>query len=79
MDDLVKLMMQQVQITEEQARGAINTMLAYIRNQMPEPMAAQVDAFLQSGGMNTIPGLSDFFRGASEAMRGMSGTEQPRP
>jgi hypothetical protein len=50
MEDLIKLIVQQVNITEEQARATVNTILEFVQKQLPAPMAAQLESFLASAG-----------------------------
>ena len=74
MEDLVKLIVQQVNITEEQAKQTINTMLGYIRDQLPAPMAAQVDTFLANGGLASMPAIADVFKNFGDLAKGVADT-----
>ena len=56
MDELVKLITQKTGISDAQARQAITQVLDYIKQKLPAPVAAQVDAVL-SGGMPNLGGL----------------------
>jgi hypothetical protein len=46
MDELVKLVAQKSGITSDQAKTAVETVLAYLKQNLPAPVAAQVDAVL---------------------------------
>jgi hypothetical protein len=74
MEDLIRLIVQQVNITEEQARQTVNTILGYVRDRLPEPMAEQVQSFLASGGASSIPGVADLMKGFGDIMQSMGGT-----
>lgn len=74
MEDLVKLIVQQVNITEEQAKQTVNTVLRYVRDQLPAPMAAQVDTFLASGGATAMPGLADMMKNFGDLAKGVGET-----
>jgi hypothetical protein len=74
MEDLIRLIVQQANITEEQARTTINTILGYVRTQLPAPMAAQLESFLASGGMNSLPGLTDLLKGLGGMLPGAPGS-----
>lgn len=50
MDELVKLVVQKTGITEDQARTAITTVLNFLKQKLPAPIAGQVDAVLNSSG-----------------------------
>ena len=50
MDELVKLVVERTGISEEMARTAIETVLGFIKEKLPGPIAAQVDSVLDGGG-----------------------------
>lgn len=54
MDELVKLVSQKAGITEDQARTAVTQVLAFLKQRLPAPIAAQVDAVLSGGGLGDI-------------------------
>jgi nucleoid DNA-binding protein len=58
MDELVKLVVKKTGISEEQARKAIDTVLQFIKQRLPAPLASQIDGLLSgSGGSDLIQGL----------------------
>ena len=59
MDELVKLVADKVGITEEQAQQAVETVLGYLKENLPEPIAGQVEAVLEGD----LSGLSDLVGG----------------
>jgi uncharacterized protein (DUF2267 family) len=50
MDELIKLVSSKVGISEEQARQAVQTVIGYVKDQLPAPIATQVEAFLGGSG-----------------------------
>jgi uncharacterized protein (DUF2267 family) len=58
MDELVKLVSQKAGIGEEQARQAVETVLDFLKKELPQPIAAQVDAALKGdlGNLGDIAG-----------------------
>ncbi|HVK38797.1 MAG TPA: hypothetical protein VNA88_09720 [Candidatus Kapabacteria bacterium] len=73
MDELIKLVTQNVKISEEQARSAVNTVLGFVRDKLPAPIAEQLDGFLQGGGVNQLPNVSDVAEGAGDMLKGLGG------
>ncbi len=58
MDELVKFVAQKTGLSEELARQAVEAVLAFLKERLPEPIAAQVDALLQGEG----PDLGDMLQ-----------------
>ena len=56
MDELVKLVSQKVGISEEQAQQAVTVVLGFLKDNLPAPIAAQVDAALK-GDLSGLGGL----------------------
>jgi hypothetical protein len=58
MDELVKLVSQKVGINEQQARQAVEVVAGYLKKNLPQPIAAQIDAALKGdvGGLGDIAG-----------------------
>jgi hypothetical protein len=50
MDELVNLVVQKTGISESQARTAAETVIGYLKDQLPEPLAGQIDGFLEGDG-----------------------------
>jgi hypothetical protein len=58
MDELIKLVVQKTGISEEQARGAVNTVVSFLKEKLPAPIAGQVDAVLAgSAAADALKGL----------------------
>lgn len=56
MDELVKQVQQRTGLSQEQARQAVETVIGYLKQQLPAPIAGQIDAVL-AGGQNPLGGL----------------------
>lgn len=56
MDELVKLVSQKVGIPEDQAKQAVKTVMSFLKDKLPAPIAGQVEAALSGG---EIPDLGD--------------------
>jgi hypothetical protein len=58
MDELVQLVVQKTGISEQQAQGAVNTVLDYLKDKLPAPVAGQIDSLIAgdspSGSMEDI-------------------------
>ena len=70
MDELVKLVAQRTGIAEDTARTAVDTVVGYLKERLPEPIAGHVDSVLSGqapgGGMDGIAGkLGGIFGGGS--------------
>jgi uncharacterized protein (DUF2267 family) len=61
MEELVKLVSQKTGIPEATARVAVETVLNFLKQKLPAPIAAQIDALLKSGsqGGDMLKGLGD--------------------
>ncbi len=45
---IVQLIQEKTGISEEQAQGALNTVVGFLKEKLPEPLAAQIDGLLSS-------------------------------
>ena len=59
MEELVKLVSQKANITEDQARTAVTVVLNFVKQKLPAPIASQVDGVLNSSG--STGGLGSLF------------------
>ncbi len=50
MDQVVKLVSERVGISEEQARTAVDTVVGFIKQRAPAPLAQQIDGWLSGSG-----------------------------
>ncbi len=58
MDELVKMVTKKVGISEAQAKQAVETVLGFLKDKLPEPIAGQLDAILEgdTGGLDDLAG-----------------------
>jgi len=50
MDELVKRITEKTGISEDQARSAVNTVAAFLKEKLPAPLAGQIDNVLSGAG-----------------------------
>ena len=63
MDELVKLVVKKTGISEDQARRAVDTVLQFIKQRLPAPLASQIDGLLSGGGTDDmLKGLSGLMK-----------------
>lgn len=58
MEELIKQVSAKTGISEEQARGAVSTVLGFLKDRLPEPIAGQLDNVV-AGGSGVAGGLGD--------------------
>jgi uncharacterized protein (DUF2267 family) len=58
MDELIKLVTQKAGISEAQAKQAVDTVLGFLKQNLPAPLAGQIDAALKGdlSGLGDIAG-----------------------
>lgn len=61
MDELVKLVADKVGINEAQAKQAVETVLAFLKDKLPEPIAGQIEAALKGDLSDLAGGLGGLF------------------
>lgn len=50
MEELVKQVATRTGISEDQARSAVNTVLSFLKDKLPAPIASQIDNVVSGGG-----------------------------
>ncbi len=50
LDELVKLVVQKTGLSEEMAEKAVETVIGYLKKELPDPIASQIDSVLAGGG-----------------------------
>jgi uncharacterized protein (DUF2267 family) len=55
MDELIKLVSSKAGISEEQAKQAVTSVLDFLKQRLPAPLASQIDGVLSGG---SLPDLS---------------------
>lgn len=68
MDELIKQVVERTGISESQAQTAVTTVLGFLKNQLPEPLAGQLDGLL-GGAAGAAGGLA----GAAGGLAGSAG------
>jgi uncharacterized protein (DUF2267 family) len=58
MEELIKMVVKKVGISEAQAKQAVETVLGFLKDKLPEPIAGQLDAVLEGdmGGLDDLAG-----------------------
>lgn len=56
MDELVKLVAKKVKIPEAQAKVAVETVLKFLKDKLPAPIAGQIDAVINGGQAADVMG-----------------------
>ncbi len=51
MDELVELVMERTGLPEDQAKQAVETVIGFLKERLPAPIAGQVDAALENEAM----------------------------
>lgn len=69
MDELIKQVVERTGISEQQARGAVETVLGFLKNRLPEPIAGQLDGLVGGAG-GAVGGLADK---AGDVLGGLGG------
>jgi hypothetical protein len=69
MDELVKQVTERTGISEQQARGAVETVLGFLKTRLPEPIAGQLDGLVGGAG-GAVGGLADK---AGDVLGGLGG------
>jgi len=57
MDELINMVAQKTGLAPDQARTAVDTVLGFLKNRLPAPMASQLDAAL-SGKATSVEDLT---------------------
>lgn len=69
MDELVKQVTERTGISETQARTAVDTIVGFLKNRLPEPLAGQLDSVIAGGA----GGAGDVIGKVSDMAGGMLG------
>ncbi|HEX8721745.1 MAG TPA: hypothetical protein VF736_14010 [Pyrinomonadaceae bacterium] len=80
MDELVKQVVERTGISHEQAQTAVTTVLGFLKNRLPEPLAGQLDGLLggaagaAGGAVGAAGGLAGGLAGtAGDVLGGLGG------
>ena len=62
MDELVKLVSQKTGLSDEKSKVAVETVLGYLKDKLPEPIAGQIDNVLEGKDISGLAqGLGGLF------------------
>jgi uncharacterized protein (DUF2267 family) len=73
MDELIKQVSERSGISESQARTAVETVLGFIKERLPSPIAGQVDGALNSSAGAIGTGIDAVTDRAGDMLGGMFG------
>ncbi|MGC9469491.1 MAG: DUF2267 domain-containing protein [Anaerolineae bacterium] len=68
MDELVKLLQEKVGLNEDQARQAVKTVVDFLKEKLPDPIATQLEAALS--GDKGLKGAADALKSGAENVGG---------
>jgi len=62
MDELIKLVSNKAGISEKNAKVAVETVISFIKDKLPEPFAGRLDDILEGGDVgDVLKGLGGLF------------------
>jgi len=77
MDELVKLVTEKVGISPDQAQKAVTTIMGFLKDKLPAPLAGHLDKFVAGGadgaGGATAAGAGGIMGEAEKALGGLFG------
>ena len=56
MEELTKLVAQKTGLSDEMAKVAVDTVIDYLKDKLPDPAAAQLDTVLEGGDVSNLLG-----------------------
>lgn len=69
MEQLIRQVVERTGISEEQARGAVQTVLGFVKDRLPAPIASQIEGVI-GGGQGAGGGVSG---AAGDVLGGLGG------
>ena len=73
MDELIKQVVERTGISEQQARGAVETVLGFLKGRLPEPLAGHLDSFLGGAAGAAGGAVSGLGGAAGDVLGGLGG------
>jgi hypothetical protein len=61
MDELIKLVSQKTGLSEELSKKAVETVIGFLKDRLPDPIAGRIDDVLKGG--DAMAGLGDLVEG----------------
>ncbi len=75
MEEIIKQVTERAGISEAQARSAVETVVGFLKNRLPEPLAGQLDGVV-GGASGAAGGLADTAGNVLGNLGGMFGGKQ---
>jgi hypothetical protein len=75
MDELINMVSQKVGISAEQATTAVTTVLGFIKDKLPEPIASQVDNVMKGNVGDVLGSVTGGLGDVAKGVGGMLGGE----
>lgn len=72
MDEIIQLVCSKTGISEEQAKGAVDTVVGFLKDKMPAGIGDQVQGFISGG--SSMGSLGDIAGGLGDKIGGMFGS-----
>jgi hypothetical protein len=63
MDELLKTVAERTGLPPDKAKGAVEAVLDFLKDKLPEPIASQIDGFIDGEGADDIGDLLDKGKG----------------
>ncbi|MFI5272649.1 MAG: hypothetical protein ACHQ4H_06410 [Ktedonobacterales bacterium] len=73
MDELINQVTQRAGISPDQAQSAVQTVLGFLKDKLPAPIASQVEGILSGQGGGNIAGQAQQMMGGAGGLGGMLG------
>jgi len=58
MEELIKLVAQRTGISQDQAKAAVETVVGFLKEKLPAPLAGQIDGLLSGGATPDLGNLA---------------------
>ena len=73
MDELIKLVSQKTGIPEATARTAVETVIGFLKDKLPEPLAGQLENLLEGGDVGDLLDNFDDLGDIGDLAKGLGG------
>lgn len=71
MNEIIQRLMDKTGLPEDKAMAAVDTVVGFLKEKLPGPIASQIDNLMAGGG-----GLGDKLGGMAEGLGGMFGKKE---
>ena len=73
MDELIKLVSQKTGIPQATAKTAVETVVGYLKDKLPDPLAGQLDNLLEGGDVGNLLDNIDDLGDIGDLAKGLGG------